>query len=225
MRTRILLLVFLLCTSAPASPQKVKVDVRFNGGRVTIHAVNAPLAAILDGWAREGGTRIVVGGALEGHPVTLDLKEVPERQAIETLFAGMAGYVFNLRGLDGPAPAGRSEIARIHLLPVSRVAPSAAPKQSAEAMDRVPVDSRQPSAGFRLNRAPGTEHAVPEQAASELEASSPRLTGTVAGSLSSGTEGERPMRLRQPPAAPLSDQGSAIDARRLATPQPARPPR
>jgi hypothetical protein len=220
MRTRVLFLVLLLCTAAPASPQQV--EIAFDAGRVTIHAVNAPLAAILAEWARQGGTRIVGAEALEGRPLTLDLEAVPERQAIETLLTEMAGYVLALRSVEGggPVSAGRSETARIHVLTVSKVVPSATPKRSAEVIERVPVDARRPSAGFRLTRAPDTEPAE-----SALDASPDRLTEPDPSRASAAAAGEQPMRLREPRAAPLVDPGTAMGPPRLETPQPARPPR
>ena len=73
------------------------LSMRFDNGRISLYARNAPIEMILAEWARVGGTRIVNGNRVGGAPVTLELNGVPERQALEILLRGVAGYVITAR--------------------------------------------------------------------------------------------------------------------------------
>src|SRR5262249_36476399 len=88
-------------------------------GRVTLHAQNVPVRAILAEWSRLGGAKIVNGDGVAGAPVTLDLEGVPERQALDIVLRGVSGYVLAARQ---PGQPGASVYDRIMILPTS-VAP------------------------------------------------------------------------------------------------------
>ena len=76
-----------------------------------------PLRQILQEWARLGNTKIVNAEKVVGSPITLELINVPERQALDTILRSTAGY------LAAPRPVGvtgASVYDRIMILPTSR---------------------------------------------------------------------------------------------------------
>ena len=95
------------------------LQLRISNGRVTLHAQNVPLRAILAEWSKLGGARIINGDAVAGAPLTLDLENVPERQALDIILRGVSGYLLAARQ---PGTAGVSMYDRIMILPTS-VAP------------------------------------------------------------------------------------------------------
>ena len=118
-------IVLLAVSAAPASAQAVKVE--FDNGTVTLVAQNAPVRAILAEWARLGGATIVNGDRMIGAPVTLQLTAVPERQALDVVLRGAAGYMLAPRRAGSKAA---STFDRILILPTStapRPTPGAAP--------------------------------------------------------------------------------------------------
>jgi hypothetical protein len=96
------------------------VDLQFDAGRVTLSARNVPVRAILTEWARLGGATIVNGDRVGGPPVTIELDEVPERQALDILLRSVAGYMLAPRRTESD---GASAFDRILIL-----ADSAAPR-------------------------------------------------------------------------------------------------
>jgi hypothetical protein len=95
------------------------LQLQISNGRVTLHAQNVPLRAILAEWSKLGGAKIINGDAVAGAPLTLDLEGVPERQALDTILRGVSGYVLAARQ---PGTVGVSMYDRIMILPTS-VAP------------------------------------------------------------------------------------------------------
>ena len=94
-QTGIACVVALLGCAASSSAQAV--SLQFNNGRVTMNAQNAQIRMILSEWARLGGTRIVNGDRVGGAPVSIELTDVPERQALDILLRSVAGYVITER--------------------------------------------------------------------------------------------------------------------------------
>ncbi len=126
MKSRILTLAaaLLLIGAGAASAQTVKLE--FLNGRVNLTAQNAPIRAILAEWTRLGGTNIVNGDRVAGPPVTLELQGVPERQALDVILRGVAGYMLAARESSG---RGASHFDRMMILPTSappRATPSTA---------------------------------------------------------------------------------------------------
>src|SRR5262249_40594556 len=68
-----------------ASTALAEVKVSMQDGRVTIVAKDATLRQILTEWARVGETKIVNVERIPGGPMTLELTNVPEQQALELL--------------------------------------------------------------------------------------------------------------------------------------------
>ena len=112
---RLLLLVLAVALAAVAVPAWAgEVKVSFSNGLVTIFATEASPRQILAEWARVGQVRITNLDRLSGSPVTLQMTNVPEAQALETLLRGTAGYVAAPRA-EGVVAA--SSYDRIMLMP------------------------------------------------------------------------------------------------------------
>ena len=101
----------LLAGSAAAQSP---VSIQFQNGFVTVTARNAPLRTILQEWARVGRTNIINAERVTGGPMTIELVNVPEQQALATLLRGITGYVVGARQV---ASTGPSSFDRIMLLP------------------------------------------------------------------------------------------------------------
>ena len=102
-----------------------EVQLTINNGRVSISAKNATVSQILAEWAKIGQTRIVNGERVSGGPVTLELTDVSEIEAIEVLLRSAGGYLLAPRAA---AIANGSRFDRILILPTS-----GAPRPSAVA--------------------------------------------------------------------------------------------
>jgi|SoiMethySBSTD1v2_1073268.scaffolds.fasta_scaffold03286_15 hypothetical protein len=104
----------LFCCAAPAAAQAVKLE--FHDGRVNLSAQNASVRAILNEWARLGGTKVINGDRIAGAAVTLELNGVPERQALDIVLRSASGYV---AGPREPGTPGQSAYASILILATS----------------------------------------------------------------------------------------------------------
>ena len=113
--------LIVLLGASSASAQVLSLE--FHDGRVRLTAENVPVSRILDEWARLGGTKIVNGERVPGAPVTLQLTDVPERQALEIVLRGAAGYMVLARDTVTP---GASAFDKILVLPTTSRAPAAA---------------------------------------------------------------------------------------------------
>jgi len=87
-----------LCFSAlamlfaiPAFAGELKLSI--NSGRVTIIATNVPIAQVLQEWARVGQTRIVNGDRIMGPPISVQLVNVSEKEALDIILRSASGYV------------------------------------------------------------------------------------------------------------------------------------
>lgn len=101
-------------TAAAQQPSPLRLEIR--AGRVNLRAQNVSLRQVLTEWARIGGTKIVNLERVAATPITLELKDVSERQALDTLLRNVAGYVLGSR----PATAtGASAFDRILILATS----------------------------------------------------------------------------------------------------------
>jgi len=122
-----------LLVGLPGAARAGEVRVAFKDGRVDVVARDATLREILLEWERVGGTRIVNRDRVPGTRLNLELRGVPEDQALTTLLRPIAGYMASRRlGPDG----GSSAFSRIVLMtavatpasyPAGSPGPSAAP--------------------------------------------------------------------------------------------------
>ena len=94
-----------------------KLSVKIANGRATVIAKDVPVRQILAEWAKVGETKIVNGEKVPGGPVTLELIDVPEKEALDILLRTAAGYI------AAPRPAnlaGASQYDRVIILATSR---------------------------------------------------------------------------------------------------------
>ena len=122
MRSRFIVAALVVLLGASSASAQV-LSLEFHDGRVRLTAENVPVSRILDEWARLGGTKIVNGERVPGAPVTLQLTDVPERQALDTVLRGAAGYMVLARDTVTP---GASAFDKILVLPTTSRAPAAA---------------------------------------------------------------------------------------------------
>lgn len=116
----------LLGAALVASPAAAEVHLTLANGRVSLSARDATIRQILTEWARVGQARIVNLERLNGAPVTIELADVPEAQALDTILRSVSGYLAAPRAELKP---DASQFDRILLLPTSTPAarPAAAP--------------------------------------------------------------------------------------------------
>jgi len=126
---RVALLIAALAVPLPASAGDLVLS--FKDGRVTLKATDVSLRQVLNEWARLGQTRIVGLEKLSGSPLTLELTDVPEKQALEVLLRTVAGYIAAPRA--GVSAAAMSRFDRLMLLPTSiaSAAPMGGPRPAA----------------------------------------------------------------------------------------------
>jgi hypothetical protein len=110
----VLIVAALSLTPALASAGELKLTIA--NGLVTLIATDVPIRQILDEWSRVGGTRIVGADKLTGPAVTIELRDVPEGKALETLLRSASGYMAARRR----DTVGASLYDRITIMPFSR---------------------------------------------------------------------------------------------------------
>jgi hypothetical protein len=123
MRKSLLCLVFAVAAFGVAASAATagELSVKIANGRATIIAKDVPVRQILAEWAKVGDTKIMHGEKVPGGPVTLELIDVPEKDALDVLLRTAAGYI------AAPRPAnlaGASQYDRVIVLATSR-APAA----------------------------------------------------------------------------------------------------
>ena len=106
-----------------------EIRVAIDGGRVTLSAIEAPLADVLAEWSRVGGTRFVGAERIGRETVTLRLVEADEADAIRLLLRAAAGYVAAPRRAGA---AGAARYDRVTILAARRT-PAPAPGHTAPA--------------------------------------------------------------------------------------------
>ena len=153
MKTLILGVAACLCTVSTASAD---VQVTMHAGRVSLIAKDATVRQILTEWARVGQTKIVNVERVPGGPITLELSNVPESQALEIVLRTLSGYITAPRAVEA---ANLSRFDRIIIMPTlasARPASSSPPppvfQQSPQFQQAQPVDddqdeNRPPNAG------------------------------------------------------------------------------
>jgi hypothetical protein len=122
------LTALLFCCAGPVMAQTVSLE--FHDGKVSLTAQNAQLRTILTEWVRLGGTQVVNAERLTGAPLTMQLTDVPETQALDIILRGAAGYIAGERASAAPA-TGRSTLDRIMVVPTAGTAPVVASRASA----------------------------------------------------------------------------------------------
>jgi hypothetical protein len=183
--------------AGPASAAELRLEIA--NGLVTIVATDTPLRQILAEWAMVGGTRFVNAERVAGPPVTLQLQQVPEQQALAILLRSVAGYLAAPRRAGS---AGASQYQSVMILATST--PPATPAPAAAARGQVnPVIRPVPPQVDMLEQ----QQAMPDddgQIASDGfitvgSAPAPRQQTPAAGT----STGPGPMGLTYPPGFPM----------------------
>jgi hypothetical protein len=123
------------------SPASADVTVTIQDGKVTIVAKDATLRQIMSEWARVGQTKVVNVERIPGGPMTLELRSVPEDQALDILMRPLSGYLAAPRALRAPT---LSRFDRILVMPTM-----AAARQPAVAASAAPAPVFQPPPPFQ----------------------------------------------------------------------------
>jgi hypothetical protein len=105
--------VSLFLSTLPAAATAGELRMEFKDGYVSISAADVPLRQVLTEWARLGRTRVVNGEKLGG-VLTLELTNVPEKQALEIILRTVPGYLAAQRATAVP---GGSQFDRIVVMP------------------------------------------------------------------------------------------------------------
>jgi hypothetical protein len=144
MRASLFVSVAALAVLSAASTASADVQLSLQNGHVTILAKDATVRQILTEWARVGQTKIVNVDRIPGGPVTLELRDVSEQQALRVLLRSLGGYVTAPRAT---MIANASVYDRILVMPVSAPPPapvSAAPPPPAPFAPFQPPPFQQP---------------------------------------------------------------------------------
>ena len=108
-------LTFGMLLSAAAAPVAgAEVQLSLQNGHVSIVATDATVRQILTEWARVGQIKIVNVERIPGGPMTLQLTDVAEKQALEILLRSVSGYMAAARTV---AVANLSQFDRIVVMP------------------------------------------------------------------------------------------------------------
>src|SRR2546422_10121338 len=78
---------------AAGSTALADVQLTIRDGRGSLVAKNATGRQSLTEWARVGQTKIVNVERIPGGPITLELKDVPEEEAVRVLLRSGSGYM------------------------------------------------------------------------------------------------------------------------------------
>jgi hypothetical protein len=118
MKNLLRLLFVAVAATGVASPATAgELTVTMADGLVTVIARDVPLRQILAEWARVGDTKMVNAEKLGGAPLTLQLVDVPEKEALDILLRSAAGYMTASRPTG---VAGASVYDRVIILASSR---------------------------------------------------------------------------------------------------------
>jgi len=118
---RVVLSVVVLFASAVTVLADGRVQVEIRDGRVSIVATNATVGEILTEWAKVGQMKVENLQVAPRDPVTIELREVSEQQALATLLRRAGGYIASRRESADPTASG---FERILVMAVSAPAPA-----------------------------------------------------------------------------------------------------
>jgi hypothetical protein len=121
-------LAFAACAGLAFAPSaRADVQLSIRDGRVTLVAKDATLRQILTEWARVGKTTVINVERIPGGPLTLELRDVPEGEALDILLRNLSGYMAAPRtspSADGSVYASIAVMPTV-AAPVSRAASAA----------------------------------------------------------------------------------------------------
>src|SRR6185436_2667186 len=108
-----------------ASTASADVHLTLQDGRVAIVAKDATVRQILTEWARIGQTKVGNVERIPGGPMSIELNNVPESQALEVPLRAMSGYI------AAPRPVDVSNLSRFDRIIVMPTLAGARPPASA----------------------------------------------------------------------------------------------
>ena len=111
----------LLGVTLAATTASADVHITMADGKVTVSAKDATVGQILNEWARVGQTRIVNIDRLPGTPMSIELTNLPEAQALDTVLRSASGYMAAPRAVAVP---NASAYDRIFVLATSSGTPA-----------------------------------------------------------------------------------------------------
>lgn len=132
-----------LLSLVPAASARADVQLAIQDGRVTLNATGATLREILAAWAKVGQTRFVNAERITGGPITLQLQDVTEEQALEVILRSVSGYLAAPRAAT---VTNLSRFDRIFVMPTStppRTTPAPTPPAFSQQPPNMPVPQPQ----------------------------------------------------------------------------------
>jgi len=218
MRKLIVFAAVAVAFALGAAPASADVRVTMRDGRVTVVAKDATLRQILAEWARVGQARIVNGEQVAGGPITIELTDLPERQALDILMRSVGGY------FAAPRPTALPNAAfydRIIVLPaaaprstsVSNSAPAPLPQPRFQpnpvdddaAFQRAPFAPPTPQpagAAMPVTAAPQLTPAPAFQPGPPIQPGAPPASAPIAPAASGPLGSSRPGVIAAPPQQP-----------------------
>lgn len=212
----VLAITFAVIAAAGAPPAASNaVQLSIHDGRVWLKADRATITDILAEWARVGRTQIVNSDALPAVPVTVELRDVPELEALGIITRSTGGFMTVSRAAaTADDTADQSQFSRVVILATARRAalgdPPTTPPPSYTSPVNTPAAVYAPNGAQRVIGPDGQP--VPDD--QEDAPPPPRTTPTIPGnSMSPG--------FSEPPGS-RSPRGTTVPG--VITP-PATPPR
>ena len=178
-----------------------ELNLTIANGRVTLIAHDVTVRQILDEWARVGQTKIVNGDKLLGAPLTIELRDVPEATALETVLRSAAGYVVAPRMAGS---IGASFYDRIMILPTSRPPAVTAAAPPSPQFNRPPPPQTMPVVENDDDPAPTPPPAVASPAGQPFPGPAPQPGAQQPGTQGPVTTLPRPGMLPPVPAGPTN---------------------
>lgn len=213
-------LAVVLASFQPATAGELKLAIA--NGRVTLIADAVPIRTVLQEWARLGQSRIVNGDKVQGPPLTLQLVDVPEEQALDVVLRSASGYLAAPRAT---AVANASRFDRIVILATSRPTSTAAaaPPPPQQQMPQMPP---QFPAQPMLQQPVGDDQDDSDEPRPE-DTPQPAMPGfsNRPGPIQLTPDPNNPINLGQPPALPITaPRPGLIQPPQQPQPQPPAPP-
>jgi hypothetical protein len=170
------------CLFGPPRTEAQTLTLEITNGGVTLLARDVSIRDILRQWAHISGTHIVNLDAAPADRVSLQLSDVPERQAMSVLLRDVGGYILG----TGWTAVGTPRIERVFIVPLRSVTPAhtgaatAAASSTTDDVADIPQTSAStvPDAPFVLN---GSDVPNTPTLAVELEASADTSAATFGG--------------------------------------------
>jgi hypothetical protein len=194
-----------------ASAASAEVRLTMHDGRVTLVAKDATVRQILTEWARVGQTKIVNVERVPGGPVSIELTNVPEAQALEILMRTLSGYI------TAPRPVMVSNLSLYDRIIIMPTLASARPAVSAPP----PPVFQQPSPQFPTPQT--AEDDQDERPAPNLTVPPVPQRGPVFNSFPQPQVANPQAPVAQPGAMPPQQQVPPQQGPPVASPQPVAP--